>query len=187
MRKNLIKILSMGLLTMSIGGATFASAAEVTDIGATDGANPVVASNDITVTFNQKDTIQLTLSTNTIDFGDVTGITHSDSHNPSTLVANVKSSLPYDVDINATDNFSNKEDATARQVPISKLGVNIDGGAYSKFAGVNTPINLVSVAPATYTIGDNGQDYQIKFDLDSTVGYKAGNYQAPLTVTATQK
>ena len=142
--------------------------------------------NGVNVTFNQKDSIQLTLSTNKIDFGDVTGLTHSDSHNPEDLVANVKSSLSYDLDVKANDNFK-KSDENDLSVPISKLGVKVDANDYTKFTEVNTPINLVSNAPATYTVGDDGQNYTLKFDLDSTIGYKAGTYEAPLTITATQK
>ena len=144
------------------------------------------ADKDVNVTFNQKDSIQLTLSTNKIDFEDVTGLTHSDSHTPEDLVTNVKSSLSYDLDIKANDNFK-KTGETDLSVPISKLGVKVDAGDYTKFTEVNTPINLVSNAPATYTVGDDGQNYTLKFDLDSTIGYKAGTYEAPLTITATQK
>ena len=180
MKNKLVKMIAMGLLTMSLGAVT-AGAETVTNIG-----KEKVASNDITVSFNQRDSIQLTLSTNKIDFGDVTGLTHTEAHTPEDLVANVKSSLAYDVDIKANDNFK-KTDEDSLSVPISKLGVKVDAGDYTKFTEVNTPINLVSNAPATYTVGDDGQNYTLKFDLDSTIGYKAGTYEAPLTITATQK
>ena len=68
-----------------------------------------------------------------------------------------------------------------------------DDGEISKenikftFTEVNTPINLVSNAPATYTVGDDGQNYTLKFDLDSTIGYKAGKYNIPINIIATQE
>ena len=123
-----------------------------------------------------------------MDFGDVTGIsTTSTTTTPTELVASVKSSLPYDLDVVATDNFSNKTNVEATQVPVTKLGINIDGGTTSKFEGVNISKNLVSNASDTSALTNVSRSHTIKFDLDETIGYKAGDYEAPLTITATQK
>ena len=175
------------VMVANMFGGIVASAATTT-IGTGDAVTKATTSQSVAVQFSQKDTIELTLSTNTVDFGDVTGIqTTSTNTTPTELVATVKSSLPYDLDVKATDNFTNKTDATAVQVPISKLGVKVDGGAISKFDGVNVSKNLISNAADTSAEATVSRSHTINFDLDQTVGYRAGSYEAPLTITATQK
>ena len=144
-------------------------------------------SDDLTVNVNLKDTLLLTLTSNTIDFGKVSGISSSSTHLPSNLGVQVKSSLSYDLDLEALDNFTNLDDATALQIPITKLGVSLDGGSYSKFTGVNSTLNLVTSASPTCELGDFSKDYQIMFNLDPTIGFDKGGYSAPFVITATQK
>ena len=137
------------------------------------------ASSNVDVVFNQNDTIELSLSADEINFGDVTGVSHTETTTPSALVASVKSSLPYNLDIQALSNFTEQGGGT------QEIGVD-SSPSYTKFAGLNQNISLVTGAPATYDLDAKKQDYTLSFDLDNTIGRKTGTYKAKLQVTATQ-
>lgn len=180
------KILSVILgVAMAASNIIPVMAATVPDVSSDGSAN-----SNVDVVFNQSDTIELSLSTNEVNFGDVTGLTHKEEHSPETLTASVKSSLPYNLDIKALSNFEEQNvsaDSTAKEISINKLGTKLDSGSsYTKFDGINKDINLVSAAPATYDLESKQQDYNIKFDLDNTIGEKTGSYKTSLQVTATQ-
>ena len=144
--------------------------------------------NVVTVQFNQSDAIVLTLSSNNITFGDITGIqNYSEDTIPIELVATVNSSLSYDLDAMATGDFINKVDLTASHIPISKLGIKIDGGELFKFEGINIVRNLIKNAAIIPNEENNIMRYVIRFELQETIGYKMGDYEAPITIIVTQK
>lgn len=173
MKKRILSIM-LGLL---LGGNALTAYA-----APSDGA----ASSNVDVVFNQNDTIELSLSADEINFGDVTGVSHTETTTPSALVASVKSSLPYNLDIQALSNFTEQGGGT-QEIGVDKLGVKLDSSpSYTKFAGLNQNINLVTGAPATYDLDAKKQDYTLSFDLDNTIGRKTGTYKATLQVTATQ-
>ena len=187
MNKKRVTLMTMTVvLAMSMFGV-IANAATTTTA---TGVDPVKATTNqaINVQFSEADTIELTLSDSSFNFGDLTGVTTTSTvTDPSQLVATVKSSLPYSIDLTATDDFSNTTVVGASKVPVSKLGVNVDGGATSKFAGINTPKSIIANAADTSALSNVTRTHVIKFDLDEVIGYKAGNYTAPLTVTASQQ
>lgn len=188
MKKSKVTLLTMTMvLAMSMIGGVVASAATTTTA---TGVAPVKATTaqSIEVQFSQADTIELTLSDNTVDFGDVTNNTATTTvTNPSELVAKIKSSLPYKLDLTATDNFTNTQDSTASQVPVTKLGVKVDGGVIQKFEGINVAKTIVSNASDTSALVGVARSHTIQFDLDQTIGFKSGAYKAPLTITASQQ
>lgn len=174
MKKTMIsKISAIAMAaTMIMGQSAFA--AEVT------GADKLTASENFNVTFNQPNTIKLTLSTDTVDFGDVNGLTASTVD--AGLTATVESSLPYDVKIKANDDFIGNTDTN--KVPINKLNYKLtDAADYTNIAAKDTDYDLWS---GEATLGTPTAK-SIDFKLDSTIGYAADTYTAPMTITATQK
>ena len=187
MKTKFLKVLAVAS-TMSVLFGSVAVSAATTTTGSGDTTTKATTSQNITVGFNQKETIQLTLASSTIDFGTVTGHTSvSTTTSPTDLVASVKSSGNYDLNIVATDDFSNTTTPTATKVPVTKLGVNVDGGAFSNLGGVNTSKTLVSNASDTSALPDVTRTHTIDFNLADSIGYKSGSYTAPLTVSIIQK
>ena len=174
MKKTMIsKIAAVAMAaTMVMGQTVFA--AEST------GADKLTVSENFNVTFNQPNSIKLTLSTDTVDFGDVNGLTASTVD--AGLTATVESSLPYDVTIKANDDFIGNTDTN--KIPINKLNYKLsDSEDYTNVAAKDTDYALWS---GEATLGTPTAK-SIDFKLDSTIGYAADTYTAPMTITATQK
>lgn len=184
MKKNLKKIIALVAMATTMIGQT-AFAAEVKD--EQTGTAPLTASCDFDVTFNQADSIALTLSTDTIDFGEVTGLVETTDHTPTEMTVTVESSKTYDVAIKATSDFVGQDAGVNddKTIPIDKLSfVKDDASDYTNFAAKDTDYTFVTDAAATL---GTPATCKLKFKLGKTIGYAAGNYKADLTVTATQK
>lgn len=183
MKKNLKKIVALVAMATTMMGTT-AFAAEVKD--EQTGTAPLTASCDFDVTFNQADSISLTLSTDVIDFGEVTGLVERTDHTPAEMTVTVESSKTYDVAVKATSDFVGQDTGVNddKTIPIDKLSFAKDGGEYVNFAAKDTDYTFVSDAAATL---GTPATCNLGFKLGKTIGYAAGNYKADLTVTATQK
>ena len=132
-------------------------------------------SKDVTVSFSKGNTIQLTLSSDTVDFGQVAGITSTEK--TGGLIATVSSSLPYSLYVQATDDFKEKSD-NLKTIPKNLLQIKCSGN-YIDLDG--TKQTLLAGAPQGIDVSHN-----IDFKLKETTGYTKGNYSIPLTITATQ-
>ena len=139
---------------------------------------------DVTVTFTQPDTLELIVMSNSFDFGEVTGLSTDEVLG---VDVRVKSSLPYDLNIRATDDFHNRVIPTASVIKTNKLGISFDAGGLSKLGSKNVFTNLVTNAPDTSAQVDVFKMHTLGFDLSETVGYKAGDYELPLEIVAIQK
>ena len=161
----------MGMMVTIGAGSTVASAAAAPE------------SENLNVTFETSDTLSLALSSDTVAFGTISGMTETVEQ---TLTASVQSSLPYDLTIQASEDAKDPSDVT-KIIPATKLGVHADGASTSYFTGINAPITLVADAPKTTALAGQLQEHQLGFKLTSLIGYDKGQYTVPLTVTATQK
>lgn len=138
-------------------------------------------SGDIDITFTQGNTIELTLSTNEISFGDINGITESNNTTPDKLVIKVQSSLSYDLNINAESDFIGQTNNN-NIIPIEKLQYNVNNNNYISMTKNTTVIANDKAA----TLG-NKDSYNLSFKLQQTIGYAKDSYKANIKVTALQK
>ena len=138
-----------------------------------------VDNNDVTIQFTQTESLQMTLSSNTVTFGDITGLTDVET---GPVIVSVKSSLPYNLDVKATDDLR----SSTASIGINHLSLKVDSGEFKNISNVMTPINLVTSDPATYALEGQIRNYNLIFKFGSILGSKAGNYSAPLTLTLTQ-
>lgn len=173
MKNKFIKTIASIVTSASIiGGTAIPTFAEPVTV---DGTTSV--STPTTVSFTQKDSMQMTISDNVITFGDVNMIASTDA--TKTITATIKSSQGYTVSALANEDFKSAGDDV---IPVSKLGVSVDGGSFSNF--VKSTEKTLSTDAASYEVGTS---HVLSFKLDNTVGYKAGSYTAPLIISVVQK
>ena len=158
LNKMLLSLLAVGVLTVGAIGTINSSALEKNE--------------SLTVSFDQPNILELTLSTNTVDFGDINGI--AETTFAGDVTATVSSSLPWDLTVKSDGDLT----ADNSTIPINKLQIGVDD---SYQTASTDEITLVSTYPNCVD-----QQFALNFKLDKTVGYKAGNYQANLTFKAMQ-
>lgn len=127
--------------------------------------------------FNKKDTLKLELSTNTVEFGDVSGLLESEQKD--TVVTKVSSSASWDMTIRALDDFKGEKNPE-NVMTADNLEVKIDDNEYKEMS--KSDITLLEGQPVGENIENN-----IKFKLKSTAGVKADKYTIPTEVKITQR
>lgn len=142
-------------------------------------AAPVTDSKDVTLEITQPESIELIISNNVVDFGDVTGLTEQEKTNA--LTVSVKSSKDYDVMVKANGDFVSGDKSNS----ISDLKVKFDSDEYQTVGKTNS--NLKTSEVATYGLDDFKKSYGMSFKLADQIGAASGNYKSILTLTAQQK
>ena len=175
MKKKVIAILT-GLSVLMCGSICFADA--VTGSNSDVGASSASTSNIIR--FSQSNSVQITLSTDDVNFGEINSVLGAESPN---VTLKINSSLPYDVNATPTGDFT----SGLSSLPINKLSVKVDSGEYSNFTIPNESKEIISSAPATCANDDQMKEYTIKYKLDPTVGGATGEYSVPITYSVIQK
>ena len=142
-------------------------------------ATPVTDSKDVTLEITQPESIELIISNNVVDFGDVTGLTEQEKTNA--LTVSVKSSKDYDVMVKANGDFVSGDKSNS----VSDLKVKFDSDEYQTVGKTNS--NLKTGEVATYGLDDFKKSYGMSFKLADQIGAASGNYTSVLTLTAQQK
>jgi len=168
----------MSRMRIAIACGVVAAAASLSAVSAF-AAPPTTDSQNQTVKFTNRASVQLSLDTPTVNFGNVDPLAQASASGGS---ANVKANAAWTLSMSAPANFT--EDAGgANTIPIGRLSLSPDGGAY---AAVVAGANAVSSGART---SNAGTDTTLGYHLDLTFAddpNTAGNaYQAVLTYTAT--
>ena len=114
MKKKVIAILT-GLSVLMCGSICFADA--VTGSNSDVGASSASTSNIIR--FSQSNSVQITLSTDDVNFGEINSVLGAESPN---VTLKINSSLPYDVDVTPTGDFT----SGLSSLPINKLSIKVE-------------------------------------------------------------
>lgn len=130
---------------------------------------------DITISFQQPETLSVTLSTDTVNFGLVSGVDETERLNDVNVT--VSSSLPYNIDIKASKDIVGSNPSNI--IDVSKISVKADSGGYvSMNKGFS---NLVNNSPQTVS-----RIHNLSFKLGSTIGAKSDSYSVPLVLRVNQ-
>lgn len=135
--------------------------------------------NDVTIQFTQTESMQMTMSSNSVSFGNITGLTDVET---GPVIVSVKSSLPYNLDVKATDDFK----SSTASIGINHLSLKVDSEEFKNIPSVMTSVSLITADPATYALEGHVRNYNLVFKFGAILGSKSGNYSAPLTLTLTQ-
>lgn len=141
------------------------------------------SSQNVDVDFEHGDSIELSMSTNKVTFGNISGLLESTATTPKDLIATVRSSSVYDLYMKATDDFKNSE---GDSIDVSNLSIGINSN-YREVDAVNSNLTLVSNAQKTSKLANGKSSYSINFKLKDIVGQDKGKFVVPLTATAMQK
>lgn len=133
---------------------------------------------NVNLTFSQPNTIELLLSDNCIDFGDINGLIETPSKE---LEISVKSSLNYNLKMQTLGVLS-KENDEEYTIPISKIKYSFQDAEYISLT--NNEIILASNEPFT---SDVFKKYKLSFKIGATIGYKAGKYNIPISIIVIQE
>lgn len=140
------------------------------------------SSQNVNVDFEHGDSIQLSMSSNVVTFGNISGLVNSEATTPQDLIATVKSSTSYNLYMKATDDFKN---SVGDSVSATKLSIGLNRN-YQQINSVNSNLALVSNAPKTSKLQNSKQNYSINFRIADVVGEDKGKFIIPLTATAMQ-
>ena len=132
---------------------------------------------DLDVLFEKADTLKLELSTNEIDFGLVNSLVDSEFTNQ--VVTKVSSSLPWDMTIQALDDFKGEKNAE-NIVTADNLEISVDNTEYK------------ALSKEEVTVLENQSDGEniesnLKFRLKANPGLKADKYTIPTKIKVSQK
>lgn len=170
MKKKTIMALMIAMSLMSLKGIV---------VEADD--SKISSSANLDVVFDVTDSIEITLSSNEVNFGEVTGLVSVDKD----ITATVKSSAIYSVGITPLNDFVKQGESDS--IEISKLGFDVDSSnSFKNFTGKDTEVNMVSNQPATYDLTNCEKDFNVNFKLDDTIGEKSGDYKSVVKFTAVQ-
>lgn len=139
------------------------------------------ASGDVDVDVEQQNSIELVVSSNIVDFGEVTGLTESDMVEPTNFKIGVQSSKTYDVSIKATSDCIGQNDSN-NVIPISKLKFNVEDGEFLEMS--KNEILIAESQPATEGVRSL---YKINFKMGKTLGYAKDDYKTSINVVAMQQ
>jgi hypothetical protein len=168
----------MSRMRIAIACGVVVAAASLSAVSAF-AAPPTTDSQNQTVKFTNRASVQLTLDTPTVNFGNVDPLSQASASGGN---ANVKANAAWTLSMAAPANFT--EDAGgSNTIPIGRLSLSPNGGAYSAVAAGSN-----AVSSGARTTGA-GADTTLAYHLDLTFGDNpntAGNaYQAVLVYTAT--
>lgn len=139
-------------------------------------------SNNLSFNFTQKDSLEITLSESEINFGSSHGVAVESGN----LVAKVKSSIPYSVNLKGED-FLEQGVSDPHKISISNLSFKIEGSDdYTEIAQPTVDYNLVSNQLETSGESNSEREHVFKLKLNSLVGQKKGSYKTTLQITAVQ-
>jgi hypothetical protein len=142
-------------------------------------APPTSDSQNQTVQFTNRASVQLTLNTPTVNFGNIDPLSQASASGGN---ANVKANAAWTLSMSAPASFTENSGGT-NTIPIGRLSLSPNGGAYSTIV---SGANAVSSGARTT---NSGTDTTLAYHLDLQFGDNpntAGNaYQAVLVYTAT--
>ena len=138
-------------------------------------------SGETDVEFDQKDSIELVVSSNIVNFGEVTGLTEKTESDPESLKVGVQSSKSYDLAIKANSDCIGQNDSN-NVIPISKIKFNVEDGEFLEMS--KNEILIAENKPATEGVRNL---YKLNFKIGRTIGYAKDDYKASINIVATQK
>jgi hypothetical protein len=168
----------MSRTRIALVGALVAAIAAVSAVSAF-AAPPSSDSQNQTVKFTNRASVQLTLDTPTVDFGNVDPLT---TYSAAGGKANVKANAGWSLAMTAPANFT-ESGAGTNTIPIGRLSLGINGGAYSAVA--TGPTAISSGAKTTNAGTDTTLAYQLALQFGDNPNTAGQNYQAVLQYTAT--
>ena len=142
-------------------------------------APPSDDSANQTVKFTNRASVRLTLSTPTVDFGNIDPLA---TYTQAGGTANVRANANWTLTMTAPATFTEDSGGT-NTVPIGRLGLGVNGGAYSTVAAGS---NAVSSGARTTNAGvDTTLGYNLTLDWADDPNTAGNAYEAVLTYTAT--
>jgi hypothetical protein len=168
----------MSRMRIALVGGLIAIAAAVT-AGSAMAAPPTSDSKNQTVQFTNRASVQLTLDTPLVDFGNVDPLAQYAASGGN---ANVKANAAWTLGMSAPANFTETGGGT-NTVPIGRLSLSANAGAYNTVA---SGANAVSSGTATTNAGTNtALAYHLNLQFGDAPNTSGDVYQAVLTYTAT--
>ena len=142
-------------------------------------APPTTDSQNQTVKFTNHASVQLTLNTPTVDFGNVDPLAQYAASGGN---ANVKANAAWTLTMAAPANFTENAGGT-NTIPIGRLSLSPNGGAY---ATIVSGANAVSSGARTTNAGtDTTLAYHLNLAFGDDPNTAGNSYQAVLVYTAT--
>jgi hypothetical protein len=168
----------MSRTRIALVGAAVAALTAVSAVSAF-AAPPSSDSQNQTVKFTNRASVQLTLSAPTVDFGQVDPLTTYAQPGGN---ANVKANAAWSLSMTAPANFTETGGGT-NTIPIDRLALAINGGAYNP---VGTGPTAISNGARTTNAGtDTALAYHLQLAFADDPNTAGDNYQAVLQYTAT--
>jgi hypothetical protein len=168
----------MSRTRIALVGALVAALAAVSAVSAV-AAPPSSDSQNQTVKFTNRASVQLTLDTPVVDFGNVDPLS---AYTASGGKANVKANAAWTLAMSAPANFT-ETGGGLNTIPISRLGLGVNGAGYNTVAsGANA---VTSGAKTTSAGADTTLGYQLSLQFGDNPNTAGDQYQAVLQYTAT--
>lgn len=146
------------------------------------GEGPLTAKTNFGVIFDQQNSISLTLSSDIIDFAEVTGLVEKETTTPESMSIKVESSKIFNLDMKSDSDFIGQNDSN-NVIPISKLGITFNDEFKDNLIK-GSRLSLAVNQPATEGAPNNST---IKFKLGKTLGYAKDDYKATVSIIAEQQ
>jgi hypothetical protein len=142
-------------------------------------APPTTDSANHTVKFTNRASVQLTLNTPTVDFGNVDPLSQKSASGGN---ANVKANAAWTLSMSAPATFT-ETGGGLNTIPIGRLSLAANGGSYSAVA---SGANAVSSGAHTTNAGTNTSlAYHLDLQFGDNPNTSGDQYQAVLTYTVT--
>lgn len=168
----------MSRLRIALAGGLVAVVAAVS-AGSALAAPPSDDSKNQTVKFTNRASVQLTLDTPVVDFGNVDPLAVNAASGGN---ANVKANAAWTLTTSAPANFT-ESPTGSNLIPIGRLSLSANSGAYNALASGS---NSVSSGARTTNAGtDTTLAYHLALQFGDNPNTSGSNYQAVLTYTAT--
>jgi hypothetical protein len=168
----------MSRTRIALVGALVAALAAVSAVSAV-AAPPTSDTQNQTVKFTNRASVQLSLDTPTVDFGNVDPLTQ---YAQSGGNANVKANAAWSLSMSAPANFT-ETNAGPNTIPIGRLSLSINSGAYN---AVGTGPTAISSGARTTNAGQNtALAYHLQLAFADDPNTSGDQYQAILQYTAT--
>ena len=168
----------MSRMRIALVGGLVAAVAAVS-AGSALAAPPSSDAKNQTVKFTNRASVQLSLDTPVVDFGNVDPLAQ---YSASGGNANVKANAAWTLSMTAPASFTESPTGT-NTVPIGRLSLSKNAGAYTAVA---SGANAISSGAATTNAGVNtALAYHLDLQFADAPNTAGSNYQAVLTYTAT--
>jgi hypothetical protein len=168
----------MSRTRIALVGGLVAAVAAVSAVSAI-AAPPSSDSKNQTVQFTNRASVQLSLDTPVVDFGNVDPLAQ---YAASGGTANVKANAAWTLAMSAPVNFT-ETGGGLNTIPIGRLSLAANGGSYSAVA---SGANAVSSGAHTTNAGTNTSlAYHLDLQFGDNPNTSGDQYQAVLTYTAT--